>query len=47
MAAGATEPEALQMRPVLEEIATNIGRRAWPEGVGGHFHVELAVCMSS
>lgn len=40
-AAGATEPKALQMRLVVEEIATSIGRRAWPEGVDGHLHVEM------
>jgi anti-sigma regulatory factor (Ser/Thr protein kinase) len=42
VAAGASEPEALQMRLVAEEIVTNIARCAWPEGVDGHFHVELA-----
>jgi hypothetical protein len=30
------------MRLVVEEIATSIGRRAWPEGVDGHLHVEIA-----
>lgn len=42
LAAGASEPEALQMRLVAEEIVTNIARCAWPEGVDAQFHVELA-----
>lgn len=42
VASGASEPEALQMRLVAEEIVTNIARCAWPEGVDAQFHVELA-----
>lgn len=42
VASGASEPEALQMRLVAEEIVTNIVRCAWPEGVDREFHVELA-----
>jgi anti-sigma regulatory factor (Ser/Thr protein kinase) len=41
--AGASGPEALQMRLVAEEIVTNIARCAWPEGIDGKFQVELAV----
>ncbi|NKE43713.1 ATP-binding protein [Roseomonas frigidaquae] len=42
VAAGAAEPEVMQMRLVAEEIVTNIARCAWPEGVDAQFHVELA-----
>jgi serine/threonine-protein kinase RsbW len=40
--AGATEPEAMQLRLVAEEIVTNIARCAWPEGEARQFTVELA-----
>jgi len=43
MGAGASGPEALQMRLVAEEIVTNIARCAWPEGVAAQFFVELAI----
>lgn len=42
LAAGAAEPEVMQMRLVAEEIVTNIARCAWPEGIDAQFHVELA-----
>jgi sigma-B regulation protein RsbU (phosphoserine phosphatase) len=42
VASGASEPEALQMRLVAEEIVTNIARCAWPEGVDAQFHVEVS-----
>jgi anti-sigma regulatory factor (Ser/Thr protein kinase) len=43
LGAGASGPEALQIRLVAEEIVTNIARCAWPEGVDAQFHVELLV----
>ena len=42
VASGASEPEAMQMRLVAEEIVTNIARCAWPEGVDAQFHVEVS-----
>ncbi|MGX9963814.1 ATP-binding protein [Roseomonas sp. F4] len=42
LAAGAAEPEVMQLRLVAEEIVTNIARCAWPEGTEAQFHVELA-----
>lgn len=47
VAAGASEPEALQMRLVAEEIVTNIARCAWPDGVDAQFLVELTTAMDA